>query len=184
MISIHNGPLPFNACKWVHCAVGSRSKNEYYISCYTGTYHLQCYMGGAVARRVSTTSEVAGWNRCSKPDEVCKILFPHLVKDELRAKLKLTKDIDKMNGRELRLELLKRDLESCGSKAKLTRRLREYLNCAPSTCTMRQSRFEARQQLSEMMAIGFCRRAEKRYGINMPLYLKQIVNKYCGMFEY
>ena len=92
---------------------------------------------------------------------------------------KLFLNIEEMTCHELKKELQQNQLQTCGRKAVLAQRFREYLISGWKTVWLEDVWLEAEPDNSEQLSIGYCRRSEKRYNLNIPVYLKQIVHQYA-----
>ena len=178
-----------------HCnKCGRTMKHCYYIEVCTGgisyppytkyydRYHVPCYAKAKKVRKPSITSDLSNYGNLSLKYKyfhrnVDRYLFPNLVNTKDIPKLKLSKKIDDMKMKELKLELQKRDLRPNGKKAVLAERLRIFMNH-----TKRMQRQNKKN--SEMLAIGYCAEITNKYSLIMPVYLKQIVEKYYGIIEY
>ena len=94
------------------------------------------------------------------------VVFPR----ERRAVLRLPKRIEKLTVKELKLELMKRDVERPSKKKDLVEKLSQFMKS-----------WHVKEIRSEYLAMGYCRRMEgPKYKMNIPEYLKQIVVNYCA----
>ena len=161
-------------------------EKEYY------EYHIECYAKCAKVRKPVITDGLIGYRLIRFDSEIkSKInacLFPNLVDDEDLPYLKLSKNINDMKVKELKLELKKRDFDFTGNKADYIRALRRIMNCDEEYVENYRypwAKMKAVRKIeSEKLSIGYCRESEKKYKLNIPIYLKQIVDKYYGLIQY
>lgn len=121
-----------------------------------------------------------------KQNKLSKSLWPNQVELSLRPKLNLVKCIDEMSKEELRIELEKRGITQfvalrvweqneppyIVTKGRVMRRLERYLN--DDKC----------KRMNELLVIGYCKKIERDYRLNVPTYLHKIVSKYYPAILY
>lgn len=139
-------------------------------------YHIKCYGKQTLFRRpqclhwVISNSELAEVDSVTRQDMLN--MYPLVVWPlERRAVLKLPKPMEKLTVKELKLELMKRDVDRPSNKRK-KQDLVDLLNEYFGFCSVKEIR-------SRYVALGYCRRMEgQKYKMNIPEYLKQIVFNY------
>ena len=142
-------------------------------------YHISCYGESDSIRAPHRLSELIDDYSLSNLDEQTRAeiihhVFPGVIFPEQRPYLSVSKPLSKMKKKELETELLKRDLLRIGKKQEMIDRLEHYLDTQ-----------SARKMKSELLVVGHCRRMEgKRYKMNIPIYLKQIVVDFFGVGLY
>lgn len=141
-------------------------------------YHIKCYGESAQRSRYQCLHDLISDDRLAKVDDVTRrdilsvypmVLWPL----ERRAVVKLPKAIEKLTVKELKLELVKRDVARPSNKRKkqdLVDLLNEFFGLG-----------YVKEFRTRYTAMGYCRRMEgQQYRMNIPEYLKQIVVNYCA----
>ena len=138
-------------------------------------YHITCYSKESSVRPPQCLRGLIGFDTFKELDleiqQQLMSMYPGIVPHKDRACLSLPKSIDQMTVKQLKTELIKRDLPRKGKKQDLAGTLMEY----EDNSTLRTVR-------SKHLAIGYCRKMEdKKHKMNIPIYLKQIVVDYFGV---
>ena len=150
---------------------GSGKRRGVWVQFYDN-YHIKCYAKSENTRKLVVTYDLTYYESYTDKDPELKrildaTLFPNVIDEKKRAKLKLPKPIDKLTVKQLKLELLKRDRKPSGNKEKLIKQLKDCINM-----------IECRENRSNKLSIGYCRQMTMKYKLNMPRYLKAIVQQY------
>lgn len=139
-------------------------------------YHIKCYAEAEDVRRPQRLCQLISDKRLDELDDVTRQdvlnIYPNVVWPwERRAVLKLSKPIEKLTVKELKLELMKRDLARPSRRNK-KKDLVDILSRFIEQCSVKEIR-------SRYSVLGYCRRMEgRKYKMNVPEYLKQIVVTY------
>lgn len=140
----------------------------YRLHQFSKWYHIECYPKAVGIKFPALSLAFRGYNLLPKKEKRAfrKAVWPNQVSDKRKPQIKLLKEFNEMTVKDLKFELERRDLSRSGNKPKLKDRLEEYLNQ------------EQCRKVNKLLVVGYCKQNEKKYCLNMPVYLKQIVNAY------
>ena len=139
----------------------------------THWYHTDCYPKAEGVRPSTVSSGLKGFAKIPKGQrrKIRKALWPNLVGNQRKSRIKPLKEIQRMNVKELKFELERRDLKRNGNKLELKRRLKRFLRgkqCkkANKAISQRKTMQKSKQDI------------QQKHHLNLPVFVKQIVYRY------